>query len=461
MAGEPGAARSAAPDADGSVAVAVSGGGHRAALFGLGVLMYLVDARVNAKVSSISSVSGGSLTNGYVAQAVDYRSTTPESFRPVAARVAGQIARGGTLWATPLTWIYVVTLIALTLAVLVVPWFLPVHVGVQIVVFVAGLLVVAWFAKLRGWICARAFARGLLNRGGKPTRLRDVHQEVAHIFCAADLHTGEHVYLSGGFTCAYRYGVGSAGNVWLHDAVHASAAYPGGFPARRLPTAPHGFTGAADENAKRTSHMVLVDGGVYDNMADEWALGVRDRNRRWPSHAAFAKPTELVVVNASGAMGWNSTRSLSIPLVGEALTLKRDVDVLYDTTTSTRRRWLVDRFEHDIGSMRGALVHIAQSPFRVPQRIIEALPPGDERVTRAQAVLAALAASEARWQEVVATTRGVKTTLSKLGYGPSARLVEHGYVLALANLHVLLGYPLLEVPAPERFDALVRGEETS
>src|SRR5262245_8972779 len=372
------AARSAAPDADGSIAVAISGGGHRAALFGLGVLMYLVDAEVNSRVSSVASVSGGSLTNGYVAQAVDYGSTTPESFRPVAARVAGQIGRGGTLWATPLTWIYVVTLIALTLAVLVVPWFLPIHVAIQIVVFVAGLLVVASFAKLRGWICARALARRLLKRDGKPPRLRDVHQKVAHVFCAADLHTGEHVYLSGGFACAYRYGVGSAGNVWLHDAVHASAAYPGGFPARRFPTAPHEFAGAADENAERTSHMVLVDGGVYDNMADEWALGVRARNERWPDHAAFAEPTELVVVNASAAMGWNALRSLSLPLVGEALTVKRDVDVLYDTTTSTRRRWLVDRFEHDIGRMRGALVHIAQSPFRVPQLIIESQPPGDE-----------------------------------------------------------------------------------
>jgi predicted acylesterase/phospholipase RssA len=460
MSEEPRADRFAASDTGGGIAVALSGGGHRAALFGLGVLMYLVDAGVNAKVSSVSSVSGGSLTNGYVAQAVDYGSSTPESFRPVAARVSGQIARG-TLWATPLTWVYVVTLIALTGAVLIVPWFLPIHVALQVVVLVVGLLVVAWFAKLRGWICARAFARTLLNRDGKPTRLRDVHQKVAHVFCAADLHTGEHVYLSGGFACAYRYGVGSAGNVWLHDAVHASAAYPGGFPARRLPTAPHEFTGAADENAKGTSHMVLVDGGVYDNMADEWALGVRDRNQRWPDHAAFAEPTELVVVNASAAMGWNSLRSLSIPLVGEALTVKRDVDVLYDTTTSTRRRWLVDRFENDIGRMRGALVHIAQSPFRVPQLIVESLPPADERVARARAVLAALGTSEARWREVVTTTRGVKTTLSKLGEESSARLVEHGYVLALANLHVHLGYPLLEVPAPERFNALVRGEKTS
>ena len=73
-------------------------------------------------------------------------------------------------------------------------------------------------------------------------------------------------------------------------------------------------------------------------------------------------------------------------------------------------------------------------------------------------MLAALGASEQRWEQLVAETRAVKTTLSGLGVGPAARLVEHGYVLAMANLHVLLDYPLLTIPAPERFDALARGE---
>jgi hypothetical protein len=437
------------------IAVALSGGGHRAALFSLGALMYLVDAGKSGEVTSVSSVSGSSLTNGHVAQTLDYASATPETFRPVAERVAGQLARHGTLWATPLTWLYLFGLVVLAGAFLVGTWFLPIHVALKVLVFVVGVLVVAWFAKLRGFVCARAFARTLLNRSGKPIRLADVHTNVEHILCAADLHTGEHVYLSGAFACSYRFGVGSAGNVWLHDAVHASAAYPGGFPARRFPTEPHGFTGAAEEQAKRAGHMVLVDGGVYDNMADEWALGVRERNTRWAGLASFSEPDELVVVNASGAMGWKSMRRLSLPLLGELLTLKRDIDILYDVSTSTRRRWLVDRFDAGVEGMSGALVHIAQSPFRVPRLIVERLPAGDERVGRAQAVLAKLGDSEPRWRAVVGITRRVQTTLSKVGEERAARLVEHGYVLALANLHVHLGYPLLDVPPPERFDALV------
>ena len=42
-----------------ALSVALSGGGHRAALFGLGVLMYLADAGKNRQVGSIVSVSGG------------------------------------------------------------------------------------------------------------------------------------------------------------------------------------------------------------------------------------------------------------------------------------------------------------------------------------------------------------------------------------------------------------------
>lgn len=45
------------------IAIALSGGGHRASLFSLGVLLALVDLRLNRQVSYVASVSGGSITN--------------------------------------------------------------------------------------------------------------------------------------------------------------------------------------------------------------------------------------------------------------------------------------------------------------------------------------------------------------------------------------------------------------
>jgi NTE family protein len=41
------------------LALAVSGGGHRATLFTLGALQYLADAGLSGSVTSIASVSGG------------------------------------------------------------------------------------------------------------------------------------------------------------------------------------------------------------------------------------------------------------------------------------------------------------------------------------------------------------------------------------------------------------------
>ena len=63
-----------------SIAVALSGGGYRAAMFGLGVLLYLVDAAKNCEVTSISSVSGGSITNAFVGQMRGYHQRTSADF---------------------------------------------------------------------------------------------------------------------------------------------------------------------------------------------------------------------------------------------------------------------------------------------------------------------------------------------------------------------------------------------
>ena len=56
----------AAPQPRGDFGVALSGGGVRASAFALGALLYLVDSGLNRRVAVISSVSGASLTNGFL-----------------------------------------------------------------------------------------------------------------------------------------------------------------------------------------------------------------------------------------------------------------------------------------------------------------------------------------------------------------------------------------------------------
>jgi NTE family protein len=75
-----------------SLTVALSGGGHRAASFGLGVLLYLADVGRNIDVTSIASVSGGSITNGYLAQDTPYNRTDAEEIHRTARELASTIA---------------------------------------------------------------------------------------------------------------------------------------------------------------------------------------------------------------------------------------------------------------------------------------------------------------------------------------------------------------------------------
>lgn len=439
----------------------MSGGGHRAALFGLGPLLYLADADKNANVTSIASVSGGSLTNGYVAQEIDYSIVSAIEFRnKVAAPLVRVITSGGTLWAYWGTWAFLVCLGVLMTASVGI-WFTNAPLWLRIGGFAGVVLLLGWVSTLRGRACGRSFKKALFSHDGSGTRLSQIHKTIDHVICATDLHAGEHVYFSGGFVCAYRFGWGTPSDLYLHQVVQASAALPGAFPPTWLPTSHHSFRDPWDPAATKTKHMALVDGGVYDNMGDQWGSNVTARNTRWAKHEPnLHEPDELIVVNSSAALAWTSSlRRLRLPFVGEVLSLLRDKDILYDNGTSVRRHALVASF--DLAAMqgegfKGCLVHIASSPFKVIDRFRDdAYFP--ERRDRALAAEEALGATRDAWVQRARDNSEVKTSLSRLGPDVSASLICHGYVLAMINLHVLHGYPLLPVPELGSFTRLTNG----
>jgi hypothetical protein len=62
---------------------------------------------------------------------------------------------------------------------------------------------------------------------------------------------------------------------------------------------------------------------------------------------------------------------------------------------------------------------------------------------------------EKEWDALAKRAGSTKTSLSKLGQARSADLLQHGYLLAMANLHVILGYPLVQpLPSRSRFEAM-------
>lgn len=104
------------------IGVALSGGGHRAALFALGALRYLVDAGKGRELASVSSVSGGSITNGAIAQRANLKTAQPEDFRLTVKQIASQITRRGTVFAWFVTRLYCALAILLVVLLIAVPF---------------------------------------------------------------------------------------------------------------------------------------------------------------------------------------------------------------------------------------------------------------------------------------------------------------------------------------------------
>ena len=146
------------------IGVSLSGGGHRASLFGLGALIYLVDAGKGPEISCVSSVSGGSITNGWVGLKTDLFVAASGDFRTDVAPLAAAVSTRGTLWRAPLTYAY----LALMVAVLAVATVLCFPLEGAWPLWRCGSWPwpwSGWLARQRGWVAAQALRPGPVPRG--------------------------------------------------------------------------------------------------------------------------------------------------------------------------------------------------------------------------------------------------------------------------------------------------------
>lgn len=234
------------------LALCLSGGGYRAAIFHLGALWRLHELGLLAQVDRISSVSGGSITSAYFAarilaagagrdaaayarwcDALDFRRDIVEPFRAIAA-------------CDIRTWPVLKTFL---------------------VNFV--------LHRFGAHDLARAYAR-ILTRA----RLRDLPASPNFVFCATDLTFGVNWEFS-----RQRVGDYQAGYLQPNDperrtpgdypvalAVAASSCFPPIFGPLRLDTRGLHFTHGAYRGTDRDALRELIDltdGGVYDNLATE------------------------------------------------------------------------------------------------------------------------------------------------------------------------------------------------
>lgn len=463
------------------IGVALSGGGHRASVWATGVLAAVVDAELGADVVSISSVSGGSITNGVIARNLDLRSATPEQFDRAVGDSLVNYARVGLFPKGPLTKGYFRLLIAtLVVAVVAVIALLVAFIAaaaswingmVAVVVLVAlGVVaVVAWiglavlFAQ-RGTVVRSALARTHFGGTGRSlgTRVDEVDRGVHHVFLTTDLEAGDQFYISPHFLYGFREGIAdpSAAGTTLADAVQASAALPGAFPPVILPTGPFrrpwNVRGGQPEPAPE--RVLLSDGGVYDNMADQWEGGLADRAERWSELAEIQQPAEmLIVANSSAGWGWAPFASTRWPR-RELTALLRDQGVQYDVSTSRRRRALVRTWtdnERSGSGQQGVIVMIDRSPYIVADGFSESPGPRGVRAKEAIAHLGDTNESRADWARLASTNASVATVLGALGTDATLDLMEHAYTSTLVGLYVIHGIGGLRTFDRPRFARLI------
>jgi NTE family protein len=293
-------------------ALALSGGGYRAALFDLGALRRLNELGVLTRLNTITSVSGGSLASAQLAR---HRLEHPDDWRakrPIARfeeeiaeplrRCAGRDIRTRAVLARFYPW----------------NWFRP---GISI-------------DEL-----ARRFADG---PAGHHT-LGELKDDPSFVFCATDLHFRTQWQFDSGKS---RIGSEPAGfaqlsSYWtLARAAAASAAFPFAFPPVRVPPEarpPGTYTGPdRDELVRR---LELTDGGLFDNMGLEPV---------WRDHEAVlvsdASPTFKYAPGVFG-FAWGGLRY--------AVTL-------LEQSTDVRKRWLISSFLR--GELAGAYWGIGSLP---------------------------------------------------------------------------------------------------
>lgn len=273
------------PDAvpEPSVALALSGGGFRATLCGIGAARFLADAGLLGRLRYSSSVSGGSVANGVLA--CGYHDLARDGFTGAAfdEHVLGPLVE-----------------------------------------------------KIRGRSFARKLLGGAWRTIGPATRtdvlanalddwwfhgrtLAELSPDVRWIVNAANISTGVGFHFERDILGDYVLGHVSAADrpTRLAQAVAASASVPGVF-ARTLVDAP--FPCGRGREAR------LLDGGAYDNSG----LAALDH----------LEEEFLVAVNAGGTFRVGMLGR--IPIVRD---LQRANAILYKQSTGLRRQFMVDRFK--------------------------------------------------------------------------------------------------------------------
>jgi predicted acylesterase/phospholipase RssA len=481
--------------------VALSGGGFRATVYGLGALLYLVDSGLNKQVTSISSVSGGSITNGYVAQSCNFQTVTTKEFEKIISDICTKIVNQGLITngqIRAIKWMGAISALLIFLSCLEVCYrFTPLPIVIPI-----GLLLLTIIVAVSLWVFRGKFLEYRLRKvifDGDDKKFdcfdKDGSVGIEHVFCAVDINHGSPVYISthnSGQIYCDSHGWGSAKHIRMTEAIRSSAAFPGAFSPRRLSTKACNFQGSSVRHSSfpTNNSLYLVDGGVWNNLGTDWwdlstnpasfidrhfnplskyhpSKEIRDR------HSTRVVQPNLVLVMHANMREYIHfpTRKLFIPVISEIVALYREMLSLYENSVSPRikslgfleRAALKDDSPFEISREPRVNIHLRNRKPIVPvictlfqdynwQQLYPEI--RNFRLHEAREAFAEFR-KDCWWQPK--TRDDIPTTLDRLTKEVVVDLLVSGYVGAAGGLFVhlaRLGHELPEKPCEKRFMSL-------
>jgi predicted acylesterase/phospholipase RssA len=274
--------------------------------------------------------------------------------------------------------------------------------------------------------------------------------QTRHVMIATDLISGEAVYFSRDFIACPYFGWGDVARTRTATAVYASAAFPIGYPPRRLRLAKLNLQNGSGTPPFSRS-MKLTDGGVHNNLGTGWFEETEDqKSRLWrygnrPDIESI-KPTNRQMIVNSGAASRRSRRvpSFMVPF--------REMSILYDNTVKPR----LDQFRDDAANNLPApvVIDINQSPYHLAAHYARSATDdsGDQK-KRSEDIRDKLESAwgERYWTDFARHTSSTPTKLTKAGLETGARILWHGYLSTLVTLHSLWGVPLPKLLGEEYF----------
>lgn len=284
-----------------SVGLSLSGGGFRATLFHLGAIRRLNEFGILPKLTTVTSVSGGSILNGFLASRLAAPMTN--GIGDYQAAVSNPMRQFCSL-------------------------------------------------DIRRWLALEAFVPGLHNSDGLAKQydqhltggklLADIYPTPVHTFCTTDLAYGVDWTFTKKDCGDWQAGRQPTPADWtLGTAVAASSCFPPVFKPLHLSLDPAKLVGGSAAPGPTRDKCVLEitfsDGGVYDNLGLEPI---------WKNHEIVLSSDGGALFPHSGDTGfaWEVSRFISIP-ENQALAL--------------RKRWLISNF--DSGQLKGTYWGIGSS----------------------------------------------------------------------------------------------------